>query len=665
MFFKSDILEKIGGFDENLPSTTDRDLMIRFLDYKNNFSNSSIIILNKPLVIHYATGNDRVTDNKILKKEGLDIFYRKYKTRFSEADFRKSISRAEKFFQYKYIENRAIVIAMPLKNGAKTIKRAVRSIFNQKNLKRDLILIIGNDNSTDSWEKEIQEYISDNRIIIKNIDFGKLYKVRNYLHSYIREEILNADYIGRLDADDYITNDTTLSVIEKIMDKYNPDVIISGNKLTTDNKLIKRVNIADEKLFDFNFLRQKLEQMSKGKPNGELPSCNTFIKPSVVIDYKNIESAEDHWFTVDLLLNKDRYKIYIANKILYSVYSLSGNLTNINRTKNKYLQSRKLLLQYFLDKISVKNKENTYCSDLWESITVNKYGDVYSCCLLKPEKIGNINDGSLSELINNKIAIKSREKSLAGKLECYRACTLVNKNISKKYKSIETSESNLKTIHISCSESCNIQCIMCNHPKRHKEDPVELSSSQLVDKIDFGLFDNIIIQGGEPLYINSCVNLINHLNENHFGFTLLTNGLLINDDFAKQLALNAKNVSISINAATQSTHEAINRGSDFYKILKNIQMLISYREKFKTELILYGRMTLVTQNLHEIPLFIKKYKILGFDKINFGFDNPSVPNLLNKNINFKEKLKREINAILMKVCKDDIDLKRLKQLELI
>jgi len=311
------------------------------------------------------------------------------------------------------------------------------------------------------------------------------------------------------------------------------------------------------------------------------------------------------------------------------------------------------------------NKKSTYCSDLWESITVNKYGDIYSCCLLKPEKIGNINDNSLNELINNKNAINSRKKSLAGKLECYETCTLVNKNISEKHKNIEVNETDLKTIHISCSEKCNIQCIMCNHPKRHKENPIELSSSQLINKIDFSLFDNIIIQGGEPLYINSCVNLINFLNKNNYGFTLLTNGLLIDDIFAKQLALNAKIISISINASTQSTHETINKSSDFYRILKNIQRIISYREKFKTELILYGRMTLVKQNLHEIPLFIKKYKSFGFDKINFGFDNPSVPNFLNKDIKFKEKLKKEINVILKRVCKDDLDLKKLKQLDLI
>ncbi len=313
----------------------------------------------------------------------------------------------------------------------------------------------------------------------------------------------------------------------------------------------------------------------------------------------------------------------------------------------------------------INTNKNTYCSDLWESVTINKYGDVYNCCLLKPEKIGNINNNSLKELINNKIAVNSRRKSLLGELECYETCTLVNKDILIANTSIEIGVNNLKTIHISCSESCNIQCIMCNHPKRHKENPIELSSSQLIKNIDFSLFENIIIQGGEPLYIDSCLSLINYLNKNNFRYTLLTNGLLVDYDIAEQLALNAKVISISINAVTHDTHKLINKGSDFYKVLENIKTIISCRQSFKTKLILFGRMTLVKQNLHEIPLFIEKYKSLGFDKINFGFDNPSVPNFLKKNLNFKENLKKEIILSLKNAQIADLDLKRLKQLELI
>ena len=124
-------------------------------------------------------------------------------------------------------KDKTIVIGMPLKNGAKTIKRAVSSILNQNGLKRNLILVIANDNSTDNWKNELTEFIKDDRLFIKDVNFGKSYKVRNYINSYIRENIPDVDYIGRLDADDYISDDKTLSEIERIMDLHNPDIIIS------------------------------------------------------------------------------------------------------------------------------------------------------------------------------------------------------------------------------------------------------------------------------------------------------------------------------------------------------------------------------------------------------------------------------------------------------
>ncbi len=310
------------------------------------------------------------------------------------------------------------------------------------------------------------------------------------------------------------------------------------------------------------------------------------------------------------------------------------------------------------------NTKKTYCSELWSNITINKYGDVYNCCLLNPGKIGNIKNNSISELINNDIAINFRELSLLGNLECYEKCTLVNKDEIDQNKHSKIDINDLKTIHISCSEACNINCIMCNHPKRDKINPVELPFSSL-SNIDFKIFDNIIIQGGEPLYIKSCLELIDYLSKNNLKFILLTNGLLIDNDIAKNIAKNGKSISISINSATKETHKKVNISSDFNKILENIEKIKYYRNKFKTDVIIFGRFTIVKQNLLEIPMFIEKYNLFGFDKINFGFDNPSVPNFLAENDDFKKVLKEEINSVIKKIDIKNIDTKRLKQLGLL
>jgi hypothetical protein len=103
MFFKSHVLKEIGGFDENLMSATDRDLMIRFIDYIQRESlHSKIKILNTSFVFYNATNPNSITNSKIKKHLGLDIFYAKYKNRFSDYDFQLSLNRAKKLFDYEY-----------------------------------------------------------------------------------------------------------------------------------------------------------------------------------------------------------------------------------------------------------------------------------------------------------------------------------------------------------------------------------------------------------------------------------------------------------------------------------------------------------------------------------------------------------------------------------
>lgn len=97
MFFRTKSLIDIGGFDENLPNTTDRDLLIRFL-WKNDLNNISVI--ETVGVIHYNHKRQKVNNDILRKKQGLDLFYQKYKTHFSEESFKKSLARAKAFFNY-------------------------------------------------------------------------------------------------------------------------------------------------------------------------------------------------------------------------------------------------------------------------------------------------------------------------------------------------------------------------------------------------------------------------------------------------------------------------------------------------------------------------------------------------------------------------------------
>ena len=254
-----------------------------------------------------------------------------------------------------------IIICMPLKNGEKTVQKSIVSIVNQINTKREIILLIGNDNSTDNSERIVKALASeDDNIILLNVSFGKAYLNRNFLNNYARQNFPNCALIGRLDADDVIVNNTTLSKIEALYDKHNFDVLMCGNQQIKNGKILVWENKPSKDLLKDEFLTQQLFEMTQGNPKAELPSCNTFIKPSVNVQYPNKLSAEDHAFTVLLLLQKGHLNIHIDEDLLYCIYSLDGFVTSSNRKNNSYIESRECLYDFYKTEFTQKQIEHTW-----------------------------------------------------------------------------------------------------------------------------------------------------------------------------------------------------------------------------------------------------------------------------------------------------------------
>lgn len=99
MFFKAEILYDIDGFDEHFSSATDREIMIRFLKLVHKKSLDIKVISKVLTTYHYHNSN--VTGNRQKKLSALDLFYKKFKSDFSEDAFQQSIKRAERLFGYK------------------------------------------------------------------------------------------------------------------------------------------------------------------------------------------------------------------------------------------------------------------------------------------------------------------------------------------------------------------------------------------------------------------------------------------------------------------------------------------------------------------------------------------------------------------------------------
>ena len=319
MFFRFGVLKAIDGFDETLASCTDRDLMIRFLQ---KYSNKNIRIIPKVL-IKYFVSKDSVTSNFISKTKGLNSFHIKYIRLYSQDLLDRALQRAKRLFSYqesdnikkifnlvhKYSKTEKIVIGVAVHNSKNTLRRCLESILAQKDVKRDVWILIADDDSNDDWKKSLGDILKNEKIVIIDVKNHHTAKTRNDINRYIKMLFDNVSFIGRLDADDEYASEDVLSKIECKFDDIKPDVLVAGNHLRLDGKIIGRVNIATSKLTNKAYLLSRLKKMSKGIAEAELPSCNVFMTPNSLQDYPEISSAEDHFLLVRLLLSDKKNRI--------------------------------------------------------------------------------------------------------------------------------------------------------------------------------------------------------------------------------------------------------------------------------------------------------------------------------------------------------------------
>lgn len=309
------------------------------------------------------------------------------------------------------------------------------------------------------------------------------------------------------------------------------------------------------------------------------------------------------------------------------------------------------------------NDNNTMCHKLWDEVYIDYTGNIYPCCHEKPEPIGNIYNDKFEDIVNNDIIKKYRYESLNGQLSCFKTCNLnPNKckiNIDEKDKLRVTANFNI--LKILFGERCNINCIMCWQNSNKKE---LLDFDVLKKQLDIKKFKHVLIQGGEPFYCKEALDFYNFVVENGVKASFLTNGLLLNEEWAKKIAKNSVFIHISINAASKKTHESINVGSSWEKVLYNVQLLRKYKEKYKSNLQIQGHMTIIERNVEEISLYLRNFEKLGFDMARFGYDQGMI-SYLNSNEELRLKLKIDIENALKECNISKVDLTRLRMLKLI
>ena len=138
-------------------------------------------------------------------------------------------------------------------------------------------------------------------------------------------------------------------------------------------------------------------------------------------------------------------------------------------------------------------------------------------------------------------------------------------------------EDRLKEIIISITNRCNLRCIMCQIPLQANG---EMATEELKELIsDAARFspNSIVFSGGEPLLRKDIFELISFTNQHRINTCLTSNGTLIDNEVAKQLAssdIGVVNISIE---GPEDIHDCLRGKGSFIKSVEALGHLSRHK----------------------------------------------------------------------------------------
>lgn len=174
---------------------------------------------------------------------------------------------------------------------------------------------------------------------------------------------------------------------------------------------------------------------------------------------------------------------------------------------------------------------------------------------------------------------------------------IFNDNIYKKPKEIE----------LEVTSRCNLRCVQCSQswtPDDQKKDIPD----NILDAMRPALAEceSISLHGiGEPLLADNFWEIIDAINPKA-NISFHSNMTIMNEEIAEKLTDGrVKLIDISMDAATEETYRKI-RGASFDRVINNIKCLVKKKKEKKSEYPeLRMNMTLMRENIEELPEFVQ------------------------------------------------------------
>jgi len=178
----------------------------------------------------------------------------------------------------------------------------------------------------------------------------------------------------------------------------------------------------------------------------------------------------------------------------------------------------------------------------------------------------------------------------------------------------------LDWVQVEVTTHCNGACIYCPHTLMKNHWASKQMSIDLFHKlIPFLKYtDMVYLQGwGEPLLNNDIFEMIQICKDQGkcVGFT--TNGMLLTEDTIRKLVdLELDIIGISLAGATATSHNQIRKGTDFNKLISNLELLCKIKAERKTHApAVHLAYLMLRSNFHELKEILPLAKRVGAKQI--------------------------------------------------
>lgn len=264
---------------------------------------------------------------------------------------------------------------------------------------------------------------------------------------------------------------------------------------------------------------------------------------------------------------------------------------------------------------------------------LDQHGDVRACCMNDTFPMGNVTGASLEEIWRGDAARRLRRAIEAGDLDlgCGFCKPAVERGRPDQSYARWFEEFALdgddppwpRQLELSITNTCNLRCVMCNGEwsssiraqVEHRPPLPTLYDDAFFEQLRPFLahLDRVKLYGGEPFLASETLRVMEMLVEE--GLTtrchLTTNGTQWTPRVERILSMLPVDVSVSLDAASAETYEAIRRGSSWAQVRANLDRFCEWGRRRET--FVSVTFCLLTVNWHELGAFFALADSLGID----------------------------------------------------